>query len=76
MVIFKELTDKLHFFQSVFQIKILLKTHHQPTDSQEILACFCPHIIFAYCCKKLVFLPQLSIMDTGQARKNLATRLK
>ena len=44
---------------------------------------FFPRIIFARCYKKLVFLPQLSVKDTRQARehlttkfKNLATRLK
>ena len=38
--------------------------------------CFYPCIIFAHCYKKLVFLPQLSIIDTRQARKNLTTKFK
>jgi len=42
--------------------------------SQGILAYFYPRIIFARCYKKLVFLPQLSITDTRQARKNLTTK--
>ena len=37
---------------------------------------FLSRIIFARNYKKLVFLPQLSIIDTRQARKNLATKLK
>ena len=53
-----------------------MKINVKNTCSQEILAYFCPLIIFARCYKELVFLPQLSIIYTRQARKNLTTKDK
>ena len=37
---------------------------------------FCPHYVIAQCCKKLVFLPELSLLDTRLTRNNLTTKFK
>ena len=63
---------------------VTIASSFEGTDySQGILAYFCLRIIFVCCYLKLVFLPQLSIKDTRQARKiltlkdkNLATGIK
>ena len=56
----------------LFTLSVEMTCLKSITISHGILACFCPCIIFARCYKKLVFLPQLSVIDTTrQARKKL-----
>ena len=66
---------KLNYFEESIEHSIYLNEKNSYI-SQGILVCFCPPIIFASCYKKLVFLLQLPIIDTRQARKNLVTRFK
>ena len=65
----QELDDQQQLEQNVYFCSL----HYSQSGN---IGVFLSRIIFARNYKKLVFLPQLSNIDTRQARKNLATKLK